>query len=128
VTRRRAGARFLAMRGWALMLAGAALAVSLLLPWFYGTDEGQSLTIAGWDTEPGFTLGMLACACAIAVAGRLNRPHIAILSTVPAIALTIWMLPRGERYSGYDLGPGAFVALVVAAVALGLAARQSFRH
>ena len=44
------------MRGWAWKLAGPALAASLLLPWFYGTDKGQSLTIAGWDTEPGFTL------------------------------------------------------------------------
>jgi len=121
-------ARFLVMRGWALTAAGAALAASLLLPWFYGTDEGQPLTIAGWDTEPGFTLGMLACACAIAIAGRLNRPLIVMLSTVPAIALTIWMLPRGERYSGYDLGPGAFVALAVAVMALALAVRQSFRH
>jgi hypothetical protein len=100
------------------------LAVSLLLPWFYGTDDGSPLTIAGWDTEPGFTLGMLACACGIAIAGVSNRPRIAVLSTVPAIALTIWMLPRGDRYSGYDLGPGAFVALAVAGSALALALRH----
>jgi hypothetical protein len=71
---------------------------------------------------------MLACACGIAVAGFINRPLIALLSTVPAIALTIWMLPRGELYSGYDLGPGAFVALVVAVTALAVAVRQPFRR
>jgi hypothetical protein len=115
------------MRGWALPVAGGALAAALLLPWFYGTDDGQSLTIAGWDTEPGFTVGMLACAVAIATAARLDRPLVAMLSAVSAIALTIWMLPRGERYSGYDLGPGGFVALVVATLAVAVAARQQRR-
>jgi hypothetical protein len=117
-----------AVRGWPLKVAGAALGASLLLPWFYCTDEGQSFTTAGWDTEPGFTLGVLACACAIAIAGHLDRPLIAMLCTVPAIALTIWMLPRGERYSCYDLGPGAFITLALAALALGAATRQSLRR
>ena len=116
------------MRGWAWKVAGLALAVSLLLPWFYGTDDGKSLTIAGWDTEPGFTLGIVACACGIVIAGVLRQPFIAMLSTVPAIALTIWMMPRGELYSGYDLGPGAFFALVVAGIAFAVAVRQSLRH
>jgi len=115
------------MRGWVWKVAGAALAVSLLVPWFYGTDDGQPLTIAGWDTEPGFTLGMLACACAIVVAGFADQPLIALLSTVPAIVLTVWMLPRGELYSGYDLGPGAFVALAAAVMALAVAAPRRSR-
>ena len=114
------------MRGWAWKLAGPALAVSLLLPWFHGTDDGQPLTIAGWDTEPGFTLGMLACACGIAAGALLNRPLVAVASAVPAIALTVWMLPRGELYSGYDIGPGAFVALVVALIAVAAAVRRPF--
>jgi hypothetical protein len=118
---------FAVMRGRALPVACTALAAALLLPWFYGTDDGQSLTIAGWDTEPGFTVGMLACAAGIAIAGRLGRPLLAVLAAVPAIALTIWMLPRGGRYSGYDLGPGAFVALVVAVLAIAIAARQRLR-
>ena len=83
--------------------AGLALAASLLLPWFSGTDDGEPLTIAGWDTEPGFTVGMLACALVIAVA---RRPLVVALAAVVAIALTIWMLPRGDRYSGYDLAAG----------------------
>jgi hypothetical protein len=112
------------MRGWAWKVAGPALAISLLLPWFYGSDDGVALTIAGRDTEPGFTAAMIACACCVAVAGVLNRPLVAALATVPAIALTIWMLPRGERYSGYDLGAGGFVALAIAVVALALAVRR----
>jgi hypothetical protein len=122
------GATFAAMRGWAWKLAGLALAVSLLLPWFYGTDDGQPLTIAGWDTEPGFTLGMLARACGIAVGGLLDRPLVAMVSALPAIAVTVWMLPRGELYSGYDLGPGAVVALVVALIAFATALPRPFRH
>jgi len=74
------------------------------------------LTIAGWDTEPGFTLGVLACACAVAVAGALDRPLVAMLFTVPALALTLWMVPRGERDSGYDLGAGAFAGSTAASV------------
>ena len=116
------------MRAWAWKVAGPALAASLLLPWFYGTDDGQPLTIAGWDTEPGFTLGMIACACGIALGGLLKRPLIAMLSAVPAVALTVWMFPRGELYSGYDLGPGAFVALAVAVIAFAIAVRQPFRR
>ena len=88
------------MKLWAT--AGLALAASLLLPWFSGTSDGQPLAIAGWDTEPGFTIGMLACALVIAV---VRRPPVVALAAVVAIALTIWMLPRGDRYSGYDLGP-----------------------
>ncbi len=115
------------MRRWVWKAAGAALAVSLLLPWFYGTDDGQALVVAGWDTEPGFTLGMLACAAAIVVAGLIDRPPIAAPAAVVAIALTIWMLPREDRYSGDDLGPGAIVALVVAVVALAAAVRPPSR-
>lgn len=109
-----------AMRLWAA--AGLALAASLLLPWFSGTSDGEPLTIAGWDTEPGFTAGMLVCALVIAV---VRRPLIVALAAVVAIGLTIWMLPRGERYSGYDLGPGGFVALALALVVLGTAIRRS---
>jgi hypothetical protein len=101
--------------------AGLALAASLLLPWFSGTDDGEPLTIAGWDTEPGFTVGMLACALVIAVA---RRPSVVAVAAVVAIALTLWMLPRGDRYSGYDLGPGGFVALGIAALVLGTAIRR----
>ncbi|HTE61010.1 MAG TPA: hypothetical protein VK631_11710 [Solirubrobacteraceae bacterium] len=102
--------------------------MSLLLPWFYGTDDGQPLTIAGWDTEPGFTLGMLACACGIGAGALLYRPLIVMFSAPPAIALTIWMLPRGELYSGYDLGPGAFAALATALIAFAMAVRRQVRH
>ena len=113
----------------ALIAAGGLLAVSLLVPWFYGTDDGQPLTIAGWDTEPGFTLGMVACACVLAIAGAVDRPLLAIPPTATAVALTIWMLPRGGRYSGYDLGPGGFIALVVSILALAVAgARSGRRH
>ena len=119
---------FLAVRGWALKVAGAALAASLLLPWFYCAHEGGRFATAGWDTEPGFTLGVLACACAIAVAGHFDRSLIAVLCTVPAVALILWMLPRGERYSCYDLGPGAFIALAVTALALTTATRQLLRR
>ncbi len=107
------------MHAWTWRAGGLLLALSLLLPWFRGTDDGQPLTIAGWDTEPGFTLGMLACALVIAVA---RRPLVVALAAVVAIALTIWMLPRGDRYSGYDLALGGFVALGIAAVVLGTAA------
>ena len=101
--------------------AGLALAASLLLPWFTGTDDGQPLTVAGWDTEPGFTVGMLACAFVVAVA---RRPLVVALAAAVAIALTLWMLPRGDRYSGYDLAIGGFVALAIAVVVLGAAIRR----
>ena len=106
------------MRDWAWKLTGPALAVSLLLPWFYGTSDGDSLTIPGWETEPGFTLGMLACAGVITIASLADRPLVVALAAVIAIGLTVWMLPRGDLYSGYDLGPGGFVALAVSVCAL----------
>ena len=106
-------------RAW--IVGGLALAATLLLPWFAGSDDGEPLTVACWDTEPGFTVGMLACAVVIAVA---RRPHVVALAAVAAIALTIWMLPRGDRYSGYDLRPGGFVALGIAAVVLGTAVQR----
>jgi hypothetical protein len=109
------------------LLAGLALAGSLLLPWFEGTDDGEPLTIPGWDTEPGFTASMLACACVVGIAGHRGRWLIVALATVIAIALTVWMLPRGDRYSGYDLGPGAFIALGIAVVVLAAAANQVVR-
>jgi hypothetical protein len=99
--------------------------VSLLVPWFYGTDDGQPLTIAGWDTEPGFTLGMIACAAVVVIAGAVDRPRLAAPASATAIGLTIWMLPRGELYSGYDLGPGGIVALAASVVALAVAVRRS---
>ena len=101
--------------------AGLALAASLLLPWFSGTSDGEPLTIAGWDPAPGFTIGMLACALVIAV---VRRPLAVALAAAVAIALTIWMLPRGDRYSGSQLGPGGFVALTIALVVLGTAIRR----
>jgi hypothetical protein len=69
---------------WAWPAAGLALAASLLLPWFRGTDDGEPLTVAGWDTEPGFTLGMLACAVVIAV---VRRPYVVAVAAVVAIVL-----------------------------------------
>ena len=116
----RAEATFLVMRGWAWKVAGLALAVSLLLPWFYGTDDGKSLTIAGWDTEPGFTLGIVACAWHC-LAGVLRQPFIAMLSSASHRA-DRWMIAAGAGcYRGYDLGPGAFFALVVAGIAFAVA-------
>jgi hypothetical protein len=100
--------------------AGVALALSLLLPWFTGTSDGESLTIAGWDTEPGFTAGMIACAVVIAF-GR--RPPVVAVASGVAIGLTVWMLPRGDRYSGYDLAYGGFVALALALIVLVAAGR-----
>jgi hypothetical protein len=112
----------------AFVAAAGLLAVSLLVPWFYGTDDGQPLTIAGWDTEPGFTLGMVACACLLAIAGAVDRPLLAVPPSAAALILTLWMLPRGERYSGYDLGPGGFIAIVISILALALAARSGWRR
>jgi hypothetical protein len=106
------------------MAAGLVLAASLLLPWFRGSDDGEPLAIAGWDTEPGFTAGVLACAVGLVVAGRLHRPLVALVSAVAAAGLIAWMLPRGDRYSGYDLGPGGFVALAAIALALLLLLRR----
>src|SRR3954468_4313172 len=108
------------LRARVLVAAAGLLAVSLVVPWFYGTDDGQPLTIAGWDTEPGFTLGMVACACVVAIAGAADRPLLAVPASAAALALTIWMLPRGERYSGYELGPGGFIAIAVSILALAL--------
>jgi hypothetical protein len=104
--------------GWAWTAAGAALAATLLLPWFSGTSDGEPLTIAGWDTEPGFTIGMLASALVIAV---VRRPLVVALAAAVAIGLTVWMLPRGDRYSGYDLAAGGFVALALALAVVGTA-------
>lgn len=104
--------------------AGLALALSLLLPWFEGSDDGESLTVAGWDTEPGFTVGVLASAAGIALA---KRPVVALVCAVAAIGLIVWMLPRGDRYSGYDLAPGGFVALALAVAVLASATRAGVR-
>ena len=79
------------MKLWAA--AGLALAASLLLPWFGGTSDGEPLTIAGWDTEPGFTIGMLACALAIAVA---RRPLVVALAAVVAIAALVAAISRAR--------------------------------
>lgn len=116
------------LRARILIAAAALIAASLVVPWFYGTDDGQPLTIAGWDTEPGFTLGMLACVGTLAVAGAAHRPLLAIPPGAAALALAIWMLPRGWRYSGDDLGPGGFIALVGAIAALTVAVTRSRRE
>jgi hypothetical protein len=113
------------LRARGLVAAAGLMAVSLLFPWFYGTDDGQPLTIAGWDTEPGFTLGMVACACLLAIAGAVDRPLLAVPPSTAALTLTSWMLLRGERYSGYERGPGGFIAIFVSILALALVAARS---
>ena len=64
---------------------------------------------------------MLACALVIAV---VRLPLVVALAAVVAIVLTIWMLPRGDRYSGSQLEPGGFVTLAIAVVVLGTAIRR----
>ena len=110
-------ARSLRAYGW--QAAGLALAVPLVLPWFYGTSDGDSLIIGGLATEPGFAVAMVACAAGVAFSG--SRLYIAALCATTAIGLTLWMLPRGDRYSGYDHGPGGYLELAVAVVVLAAA-------
>jgi hypothetical protein len=97
-----------------LRIGGVALALSLLLPWFSGTDDGEPLTVAGWDTEPGFTIAMIALGLGVtAVAGARRLRWAPLALTLVAVALTVWMLGRGDRYSAPDLLAGAFVAIAI---------------
>ena len=66
--------------------------------------------------------------CGIGIAGVVDRPLVALLSAAPAVALTIWMLPRGDLYSGYDLGPGGFVALAIAVLTVAVSVRRLVRR
>jgi hypothetical protein len=109
----------------------AAVLVCLLLPWFSGQDEARPLEVAGWDTEPGFTIGMIAAAVVLAVSAGPGREGIGrwlpLAAGVVMVALTLWMLPRGDRYSVPELQPAAYAALglevvlLAAAVAFGTA-------
>jgi hypothetical protein len=63
------------------------------------------LTIAGRDNEPGRTVAILICAGAIATAGRVDRPLIAMLRTVPTIALTMWLLARASSTAAMTSDP-----------------------
>jgi hypothetical protein len=57
-------------------------------------------------------------------AWKLAGPALAVSLVLP----TVWMLPRGELYTGYELGPGLFVALAIAVIAFATAIRRRFRH
>jgi len=97
-----------------LRIGGVALALSLLLPWFSGTDDGEPLTVAGWDTEPGFTIAMIAIGLGVATMAGTQRLRWAPLAlTLVAAGLTAWMLGRGDRYSAPDLLAGAYVAIAI---------------
>jgi hypothetical protein len=97
-----------------LRVGGVALALSLLLPWFSGTDDGEPLTVAGWDTEPGFTIAMIAIGLGVAAMAGSRRLRWAPLAlAIVAVGLTVWMLGRGDRFSAPDLLAGAYVALAI---------------
>jgi hypothetical protein len=117
----------------ALRFGAVVLLICLLLPWFSGEDDGVPLKVAGWDTEPGFTVGMIAVAVVlIALSGA--RPMVRfrwvpVAIALVAVALTIWLLRRGDRYSTPDLFFGAYLTIAVEAGLLGLAvaiARTAF--
>jgi hypothetical protein len=115
--------------GWSRLgvrLAGVALLACLLLPWFSGSDDGESLRVAGWDTEPGFTAGMIAVGLvllALPTSPGMAARWLPLVVTLVAIGLTLWMLPRGERYSAPNLILGSYVTLAVEAALLLLAIR-----
>jgi hypothetical protein len=109
-----------------LLLAPSLLA-SLLLPWFYGTSDGDALTITGVGTSAELSRGFLICAvglltAGLAALGRDALPWLVVPSALGAIVLT--MRPRSGPYSGYDFGPGSYVAYAVAAIALAAAVVQ----
>jgi O-antigen/teichoic acid export membrane protein len=111
------------------LLLALALLGTLLLPWFYGTSDGDALTVTGMGTGAELVLGFLTCAAGLmtaglAAAGGDALPWLVVPSALGAIALTTWMRPRGELYSGYEFGPGSYVAYAVAAIALAAAVVQ----
>jgi hypothetical protein len=112
-----------------LRLGAVAVLACLLLPWFGGEDDGRPLHVAGWDTEPGFTVGMIALGLVLLATPRPKpagvRRWLPLAATVLMIALTIWMLPRGDRYSAPDLLAGAYVALAFEAALLAAAVAYS---
>lgn len=94
----------------------------LVLPWFGGEDAGRALHVAGWDTEPGFTIGMIAAGLVLLATPPPERTGLRrwlpLVATLVMIALTVWMLPRGDRYSAPDVLIGAYVALALEAALL----------
>jgi hypothetical protein len=96
-----------------LRIGGIALALSLLLPWFSGTDDGEPLTVAGWDTEPGLTIAMIALGLGVASLAGARLRWVPLALTIVAVGLTVWMLGRGDRYSAPDLLAGAYVAIAI---------------
>jgi hypothetical protein len=102
--------------GLLLRLGGLALLLLLLPPWWSGTDDGEPLKIAGWDTEPGFTAAMVAAGLGLAAFGSRWRAVPALVCAIAALALTVWMPPRGDLFSGYHVLVAGYAEAALAAV------------
>ncbi|RKQ88362.1 hypothetical protein C8N24_6404 [Solirubrobacter pauli] len=104
-----------------IKVPGIALTVALLAPWFEATSDGDDSWVAGWDTDPWFTIPMFFAGMAVVFGGIALNRLLVVLGAIAGVGLTVWMLPRGEEFSGYALGPGGFIAVAAGVAAIGSA-------
>jgi hypothetical protein len=111
--------RFRWLAGVVRTLAVGSL-ISLGLPWFSGTSDGDEVVVVGADTSDwGFTAGMVALALTIAAAAA--RPRAVVLLAGGLLGLTLWRLPRGVHESAPQLMWGAYVAMGIGLALIALA-------
>jgi hypothetical protein len=102
----------------ALVGAGAvATAISLLLPWIDGLDDGGPYTVAGYEARPLFTVAILAiCLAELALARRYAWAAAPVAGV--GLALIRWVVHHNDYYARPDLDYGIWVCAAAQAVVL----------
>jgi DNA-binding transcriptional LysR family regulator len=102
----------------ALVGAGAvATAISLLLPWIDGLDDGGPYTVAGYEARPLFTVAIVAvCVAELALARRYAWAAAPVAGV--GLALIRWVVHHNDYYSRPDLDYGIWLCAAAQAVVL----------
>jgi hypothetical protein len=113
-------------------VAGIAVLVTLVLPWFAAESDGDAFIIPGWETEPGFTIYVVSTGFALLALGGspsfLRRvPWLPGILAAVAFLLTLWIQRRGDLYSATHLLLGAYLAVAVQSLTVVLSLFLSFR-
>jgi uncharacterized membrane protein len=126
-----------ALRTWLRLpfgLGAAAVAVTLLLPWIHGTDDGGPYSVAGWEARPAYSvlLGLIVLAwLALAALPELlhRAPWAPAALAAVALGLTRWLAHHNDYYERPDLAYGIYLSAAVQAfvlaISVALVARRS---